>query len=98
MKWIVVALAIWAAWTYLRPKKPRITRATGDEREARAILGLEPAASAAEVRAAHRRLVANVHPDRGGSVELARRVNWARDVLLGAKGPANGSADGSGRD
>lgn len=89
MKWIIVALAIWAAWTYLRPtKKPRVTPATGDEREARAILGLDGAASAADVRAAHRRLVANVHPDRGGSAELARRVNWARDVLLAANRPA----------
>ncbi len=35
------------------------------------------------VRAAHCRLVASVHPDRGGSAELARRVNAARDLLLG---------------
>ena len=30
----------------------------------------------------NRRLVSAVHPDRGGSAELARRINAARDVLL----------------
>ncbi len=31
---------------------------------------------------AHRRLIAKVHPDAGGSAELAARVNQARDILL----------------
>lgn len=84
MKWILAALAIWLVWKYLRPTK-RIARPSGDQAEARRILGLERDAGPDAVRAAHRRLVASVHPDRGGSAELARRVNWARDVLL-AKG------------
>lgn len=50
--------------------------------EARGVLNLPPAADAAMVRAAHRRLIARVHPDAGGSAELARRVNGARDTLL----------------
>ena len=53
-----------------------------DAGEARALLGLGPGASAEEVREAHRRLIARVHPDAGGSAELATRVNAARDALL----------------
>ena len=54
-----------------------------DAEEARRILGVEPGAGADDVRAAHRRLVAKVHPDQGGSAELAGKVNAARDILLG---------------
>ncbi|TXC71949.1 J domain-containing protein [Sphingomonas ginsenosidivorax] len=80
MKWIVAGLFIWLAWYYLRPKpKPR---GVTDEAEARAILGLDRGADADAIRTAHRRLVASVHPDRGGSADLARRVNAARDLLL----------------
>ena len=50
--------------------------------EARALLGVAPSASVQEIRDAHRRLIARVHPDAGGSAELATRVNSARDVLL----------------
>ncbi|MBB4618328.1 J domain-containing protein [Sphingomonas abaci] len=81
MKWLVAALLIWAAWTYLKPSGKR--RMAADEAEARAVLGVGPRADAAAIRAAHRRLLAGVHPDRGGSAELAQRVNAARDRLLG---------------
>ncbi|MEG3164506.1 DnaJ domain-containing protein [Sphingomonas sp. PB2P19] len=80
MKWIVAGLLIWLAWYYLRPK-PKVRTVT-DEAEARAILGLDRGADADAIRTAHRRLVATVHPDRGGSADLARRVNAARDLLL----------------
>jgi uncharacterized iron-regulated membrane protein len=50
--------------------------------EARSILQLTEQASATDVRDAHRRLIARVHPDAGGSADLARRVNAARDTLL----------------
>ncbi len=53
-----------------------------DDEEARAILGVTAAAGHDEIKAAHRRLVSAVHPDRGGSEELTRRVNAARDLLL----------------
>ncbi|WP_299440913.1 hypothetical protein [uncultured Rhodospira sp.] len=51
--------------------------------EALQVLGLEEGASADDVRAAHRRLIVLVHPDRGGTPYLAARLNQARDVLLG---------------
>ena len=50
--------------------------------EARTLLGVGEEASADDIRAAHRRLIARVHPDAGGSAGLATRVNAARDLLI----------------
>jgi len=50
--------------------------------EALDVLGLERGASATAVRAAHRRLMQLVHPDRGGSNYLSTKINRAKDVLL----------------
>ncbi|HEX8654049.1 MAG TPA: DnaJ domain-containing protein [Allosphingosinicella sp.] len=50
--------------------------------EARRLLGVDEGASLADIRAAHRRLIARVHPDAGGSADLAERVNAARDTLV----------------
>ena len=50
--------------------------------EARTLLGVRDDANAEEIRAAHRRLIAKVHPDAGGSAGLATQVNDARDALI----------------
>lgn len=50
--------------------------------EAYALLGLGRDADADAIRAAHRRLIAAVHPDRGGTEALAAKINAARDLLL----------------
>jgi len=49
---------------------------------ARALLGVGADADAATIRAAHRRLIASVHPDKGGTEALAAQINAARDLLL----------------
>ncbi len=50
--------------------------------EAARLLEVEADADAETILAAHRRLIAKVHPDAGGSADLAARVNQARDTLL----------------
>ncbi len=59
-----------------RPSEPM------SDSQARAILGIGPDASNAQVEAAYRRLIVLGHPDRGGSSVLAAQLNAARDRLL----------------
>ena len=81
---IVLALLIAAAiyHMFLKPRPKPQARARMPEAEARDVLGVSPTADADAIRAAHRRLVSAVHPDKGGSAELTRRINAARDPLL----------------
>ncbi|KEQ54093.1 DnaJ domain-containing protein [Sphingobium chlorophenolicum] len=51
--------------------------------DARKLLGVGPDADARAIRAAHRRLIASVHPDKGGTEALAAQINAARDLLIG---------------
>ncbi len=52
------------------------------EEEARAVLGVGPAAAAEEIRDAYHRLMKKLHPDQGGSTYLASQLNAAKDILL----------------
>lgn len=79
-KALFFAAILLGGWWLLRARPKTALRL--DEAEARAVLGVSADADPAAIRAAHRRLIGAVHPDRGGSADLTRRVNAARDVLL----------------
>jgi len=70
-------------WRNARRPPPGGPRSDMTRSEALAVLGLAEGASADEIRAAHRRLIQRMHPDVGGSADLAARINRAKDVLLG---------------
>lgn len=72
-------------YVWMRPHGSRVaSRPLTDSavRDARALLGVGPDADAAAVRAAHRRLIALAHPDKGGTAALSAQINDARDLLL----------------
>jgi len=73
-KWI---LGRWP-WEYLRGKSTRKQAIF----RARRLLAVRADANRNEIIAAHKRLVAMVHPDRGGSNEQVHEANAARDLLL----------------
>jgi hypothetical protein len=56
---------------------------TMSREEALEILGLDEGADEKTIKAAYHRLMANVHPDRGGTSYLAAKINEAKDILLG---------------
>jgi DnaJ homolog subfamily C member 19 len=70
------------AIVYLWWRRRAVAANTMRPAEARSILQLTDGATVEQVREAHRRLISKVHPDAGGSADLARRVNAARDTLL----------------
>ena len=65
-------------WEFLRDGNARTRALT----RARTLLGVSVGASRDEVIAAHRQLVAVVHPDRGGTTAAMQEANAARDLLL----------------
>ena len=79
-KLLVLLGLVAVAWIWWR--RQALFRAPMRPPEARALLGVGERATLQEIRDAHRRLIARVHPDAGGTAELATRVNAARDTLV----------------
>ena len=65
-------------WQLLDRKPSRLKQIT----IARRTLGVSDNSTRQDIIDAHRRLVAQVHPDRGGSSERVHEANDARDLLL----------------
>ena len=65
---------------------PPVTQKALSKDEAAAILGIDEEASAEEIKAAHKKLISQIHPDKGGTDYLAAKINDARDLLLRMKG------------
>jgi DnaJ family protein C protein 19 len=78
---LIVILAL-AGLIYVWWRRQAMAAAPMRASEARTLLGVGEGASLDDIRAAHRRLIARVHPDAGGSAGLATRVNAARDALI----------------
>ena len=82
--WLIALACI--AWRVLKgrwpwQKKPQI-RQTFALAHAREVLGVPVGAGRKDILEAHRRRLAVVHPDRGGSSEQVHEANAARDMLL----------------
>jgi hypothetical protein len=54
--------------------------------EAMALLGLAPGFDEADLKRAYKRVIRRAHPDAGGSVEEAKEVNLARDLVAQCHG------------
>ncbi|HIJ62183.1 MAG TPA: molecular chaperone DnaJ [Rhodospirillaceae bacterium] len=76
----------WPDWAERSASRQPPPPAPGGEQMSRAealdVLGLSGDAKAEDIKAAHRRLMGLIHPDRGGSNYLAAKINRAKDILL----------------
>ena len=50
--------------------------------EAASVLGVAEDADAETIKSAHKKLIAQLHPDKGGTDYLAAKINEARETLL----------------
>ncbi len=64
------------------PCQPRVSARQQAVVRARDLLGVTDRAGRDEILLAHRRLVSQVHPDKGGTNQQMHEANAARDLLL----------------
>ncbi|MHA7872239.1 MAG: J domain-containing protein [Hyphococcus sp.] len=83
----VMAIEMWRAGAvradeaHARAAEP-VTAQKMSADEAAALLGVTKDAPADAIRSAHKKLIAQIHPDKGGTDYLAAKINEARDLLL----------------
>jgi hypothetical protein len=81
--WLDRAKPEWRnAWGAGANGKARSTTGAMGKDEAFSVLGLKSGASEDDIKSAHKRLMKEFHPDKGGSDYLAAKINAAKDVLL----------------
>ncbi len=73
-------------WTAMSSKPTRAQKLF----KARKLLSIEEGAGRDQILAAHKRVLARVHPDKGGSSAQVHEANDARDLLL-SELPGGGS-------
>ena len=78
----VVAVLGWKLVTGRWPWEAKVSTRQQAMFRARKLLGVRANGNRQEIIEAHRRLVAMVHPDRGGTNEHVHEANAARDLLL----------------
>jgi DnaJ homolog subfamily C member 19 len=77
-----LAVIVWKMASGRWPWEPKVSTRAQAVFRARKLLGVRAGADRAEIIEAHRRLLAMVHPDRGGTNEQVHEAQAARDVLL----------------
>lgn len=82
--WLVaLGCVAWRMYSGRWPwEKRKVAGPSFEAAQARALLGVDTGADRREIVEAHRRRIAQVHPDRGGSSEQVHEANSARDLLL----------------
>ena len=78
----VVAVLGWKLVTGRWPWEAKVSTRQQAMFRARKLLGVRANGNRQEIIEAHRRWVAMVHPDRGGTNEQVHEANAARDLLL----------------
>ena len=71
------------AKVFLRNRSQYSKKETMTKKEALEILGLEEGASREDIIKNHQKLIKKNHPDIGGSDWITKKLNKARDILLG---------------
>jgi len=77
-----LAVILWKMTSGRWPWEPKVSTRAQAVSRARKLLGVRAGADRAEILEAHKRLLALVHPDRGGTNEQVHEAQAARDVLL----------------
>jgi DnaJ family protein C protein 19 len=78
----VIAMLGWKMVTGRWPWQPKISTRQQALFRARKLLGVRADGNRQEIIEAHKRLLAMVHPDRGGTNDQVHEANAARDLLL----------------
>ena len=78
----VLAVIVWKMASGRWPWVSKTSTRSQAVFRARKLLGVRAGADRVEIIEAHRRLLAMVHPDRGGTNEQVHEAQAARDLLL----------------